>query len=109
MRSPMSTPGSGAVPGLYPTGGPPESREPGELRSRFVSGFEILNVAERQQRPVVIEAPVVRLDDVADVISERDPLQDPAGEPAGALVENRDALRAGRPGAAVELVDLVTG
>src|SRR5881227_3530624 len=69
----------------------------------------ILRAREREHRTVVARPPVEWVEREADVVAERNPVHDPAPEPASAFVQKGQPLGALAPRTARELVLLVAG
>ena len=78
-------------------------------RLGLVARLDPLCAVEAELAALLVGLGRDRLEQVAGVVAEVDPLDDPAHEAVRALVEQRHAVRAGLPGAALELVHLVAG
>src|SRR5206468_137654 len=77
-------------------------------RSRRVAGLQPLGAVEQERRAVAAGLGGERLEQKTDVVAEWPPLENRAGEPAGAVLEHRYLAGTGPPSTAGELVHVVT-
>src|ERR1700722_11637307 len=79
-------------------------------RSGFVAWFEVTDVAKGHPTlELVRRAAAHRFQQMPDVVTEREAVENLSGEPGCRVIEDRWGRWTEVPGAAVELVDLVAG